>query len=261
MKSFDFTPCKWDEIKPQVAEYIKTNGITIESYWEDQVMASNFYRITCGGETAGFFAVHGGSTLVLFSVSAAFANRSLEVFHEVRRYEQVTSGLVLTGDEFFLSHCFDNHNYIEKLAFVFSYTEKNFPAERRKSLQYRAFEMERDVELLKDSGLFPDDEMNKVYNKAAHMEVLIAELDGAEVGFGVIDYGRVVEDIASIGMFVHEEFRRQGIAANILHDLKLTVQSKSYRAFSGCWYYNHNSKKSIESAGGFSKSRMLKFFF
>ena len=93
------------------------------------------------------------------------------------------------------------------------------------------------------------------------MEILIVEMNGSEVGFGVIEYGRVVKDIASIGMFVREESRRQGIAANILQELKLFVNNKGCRAFSGCWYYNHNSKKSMESAGAYIKSRMLRFYF
>jgi uncharacterized membrane-anchored protein YitT (DUF2179 family) len=36
---------------------------------------------------------------------------------------------------------------------------------------------------------------------------------------------------------------------------------KGYTAVSGCWYYNHNSKKTMESAGGYSKTRLLKFYF
>lgn len=256
-----FTPCKWEEIHPYAEKYIKENNITVESYWEDHVLSSNHYKITCDKETAGYFAVNGGSTVVLFNVFAPYADQAQEIFHQVKKYEQIICAMVPTGDEFFMSHCLDNFARLEKQAYFAIYTEKEIPEERRKPLEFRAFDMERDIELLKQSGLFPDSEMDKVYNRVEHMEILIAEMNGEEVGFGVIEYGRVVKDIASIGMFVHERFRRQGIAANILQGLKHIVQGKGFRAFSGCWYYNHNSKKSIESAGAYTKTRLIKFYF
>lgn len=67
--------------------------------------------------------------------------------------------------------------------------------------------------------------------------------------------------IASIGMFVMPDKRQNGYAASILKVLQKLVESKGYKARSGCWYYNHNSKKSMESAGAFSKTRLLRFYF
>jgi len=46
--------------------------------------------------------------------------------------------------------------------------------------------------------------------------IYIAKLLDEVVGFGIIEYGRIVPHFVSIGMFVRPEYRRQGIATNIL---------------------------------------------
>jgi GNAT superfamily N-acetyltransferase len=119
----------------------------------------------------------------------------------------------------------------------------------------------KDAETLKLSGDFLDDIIKEIREDGRHIEVYIATHREDIVGFGVVDYGRVVRDISSIGMFVCEDFRKQGFAANILEHLKVACEKKGFRVFSGCWYYNHNSKKSMESAGAFTKTRLVRFYF
>lgn len=103
--------------------------------------------------------------------------------------------------------------------------------------------------------------MKQIQNGLEVLKIYIVEIDNTLVGFGVVQYGRVLEDTASIGMYVCEEYRCQGIAANILQSLKHIVWKNNCRAFSGCCYYNHNSKKSMESAGAYSKTRLIRFYF
>jgi predicted acetyltransferase len=81
------------------------------------------------------------------------------------------------------------------------------------------------------------------------------------VGFGVVETGRVLPGIASIGMYVMEDKRRMGYAKNILRQLCERMTAEGYSCRSGCWYYNHNSLKSMESAGAYSKTRLLRFYF
>ena len=91
--------------------------------------------------------------------------------------------------------------------------------------------------------------------------IYIARILDEVVGFGIIDYGRVVPHFASFGMFVRSEYRCQGMATNILISLKNVVHAKGLEPISGCWYYNHNSKKSAQSAGMYSKTRLLRIYF
>jgi len=257
-----FVPCKWEEIHSSVAEYILANNITIESFWEGHVLESNHYKMVCGGTLAGYFAIHKEKTIMLFNVFPPYANQAQELFARVKKYESVTNAMVATGDEFLLAHCFDNFSRIEKQAYVSIYTDKEIPGERQKEIALRLADIDRDAEILKLSGDFLNDIIEEKRDGADHLEVYIAEHGGNVVGFGVIDYGRVIKDISSIGMYVCEQYRRQGFAANILQQLKhISLDKGCRRVLSGCWYYNHNSKKSMESAGAYSKTRLMRFYF
>jgi GNAT superfamily N-acetyltransferase len=258
-----FNPCEWQEIHDLVENHVKHNKITVDSFWEGHILDSNHYKMTAGDETVGWFAIHGGHTIMLFHVLPYFANQAQELFERVKKYEQVTSAMLPTGDEFFMSHCFDNFARIEKQAYFSIYTDKCIPEERKKALTLTLADVDKDAEILILSGDFLDEIIEEISEGSTHIEVYIAKHDENIIGFGVVDYGRLFRDsdIASIGMYVREEFRRQGFAANILEHLKHVCISKGFRVFSGCWYYNHNSKKSMESAGAYIKTRLIKFFF
>ena len=260
-KKITFFPCKWEEIHTHVEDYVRDNKITVDSFWEDHVLESNHYKMIAYDNIVGFFSIHKGSTIALFNVFVPFANQSQELFARVKKYESVTNAMVPTGDEFFLSHCFDNFAKIEKQAYFSIYTEKEIPVERKKSIKLRLADVNKDSEILKLGGDFLDDIIRQLHDGVEHLKVYIVEYDGNIVGFGVVDYGRIIKDISSIGMYVCEQYRQQGIAANILEQLKLISIDKGYQVFSGCWYYNHNSKKSIEGAGAYSKTRLIRFYF
>lgn len=258
----NFSLCKWEEIHEIVEKYLKDNNIVIESFWEEHVLASNHYKMTCNGEIIGYFAIHKSSTIVLFNVFTQYANQSQELFNKIKKYEQVTNAMVTTGDEFFLSHCIDSFVRIEKQAYFSIYTDKEMSKDRQIALSLKIANIDKDSEILKLSGDFLDEPMlERMKKRDEYLNVYIAEHYNKTIGFGIVEYGKIVQDIASIGMFVCEEYRCQGYGGNILQNLKHIVHEKGYRAFSGCWYYNHNSKKSMESAGAYSKTRLIRLFF
>ena len=255
--------CEWDEIGNFVAKYLIEYKITIESYWEEHVLSSNHYKMMLGNDMVGYFSIHDKSTIVLFHIFPPYANLSQELFAQVKKHEEVTNAMVMTGDEFFLSHCFDNFSRIEKQAYVSIYTDKDIPQNKSKPIALRLADIKNteDVETFKLSGDFLKEEVEIIRKGRDSLKIYIAELEHKVVGFGVVEYGRVLSNIASIGMYVCEEFRCGNIATNILRELKRIVEELGYQAFSGCWYYNHNSKKSMESTGAYSKTRMIKFYF
>lgn len=257
----NFNQCKWEEIHRIVEDYLRKNNIVIDSFWEEHVLESNHYKMMDNDELAGYFSIHENSTIVLFHMFNQYANQSQELFCKVKKYESVTNAMVVTGDEFFLSHCIDNFARIEKQAYFSIYTNKEIAKEHQRALQLRLADIDKDYEILKLGGDFLDSEIKNIRNGLDVLNIYIAEIDNKVMGFGIIQYGRVLEDIASIGMFVCEEYRCQGIAANILQNLKHIARDKGFKVFSGCWYYNHNSKKSMESAGAYSKTRMIRFYF
>lgn len=260
-QQYDICLCQWEDINEMVVDYLKKNQIVVESFWEEHILTSKHYKIMSQKNVAGYFSVYGGSTIMLFNVFSQYGNLSQELFAKVKKYENITKAMVATGDELFLSHCIDNFSHIEKQAYFSIYTDKEIPKEREIPLKLRIADIDKDENLLKLSGDFLDGEIKKLRKGLDYLKIYIVELNDNVVGFGVVEYGRILKDIASIGMFVREEYRCQGIATNILQNLKYIVQENGCKAFSGCWYYNHNSKKSMENAGAYSKTRLINFYF
>ncbi|MFO7635739.1 MAG: N-acetyltransferase [Clostridia bacterium] len=255
-------PCNYDEISSRVEEHYKSKDIIVDSYWEDHVLSSNHYMILWENEYAGFFAIHKESTITLFHMSGHHACHGQQVFEQIKHYEKVTNAFVPTGDEFFLSHALDSFSRMEKQAYFSVYTDKPIPADRRKELNLRLAKDSRDTELFAlAKDFFDPGNIEKVLEGSPYFKVYLVEEGSDLVGFGVVEYGRIVKEVASIGMYVMEDRRRQGYAASILKNLQELVEARGFQARSGCWYYNHFSRKSMERAGAYSKSRLLRFYF
>ena len=250
--------CDFKDIKTFVAEYYLNNKIIVESFWESHVRESNHYKIMYNNEIIGYFSINNGTLLVLFNVFEKYRNISQDLFAIVKKYESVKEALIPTGDEFLISHAIDNYVKIEKQAYFSIYTDK--APNKIIPIELKLANIEKDMETLKLCYDFLKSEIENI-DKLIDEEIYIARHENNVIGFGIIEYQKIVDIYASIGMIVREEYRQKGYGANILNGLKNTVKSKGKIPISGCWYYNHNSKKTMESAGAYSKTRLLRFHF
>jgi predicted acetyltransferase len=230
----------------------------VDSFWETHVRESNFYKIEDKESIIGYFAINKETLLMLFNVFEKYRHISQELFSIIKKYESIKEALIPTGDEFFLSHAFDNYVKIEKQAYFSIYTDKN--PQKILDIELRLADVEKDKETLSLCYDFLKHEIENI-QKSVDEEIYIVKHGNNIIGFGVIEYQKIVNIYASIGMIVREEFRQKGYGANILNGLKNIVKSKEIIPISGCWYYNHNSKKTMESAGAYSKTRLLRFYF
>lgn len=258
----EFRKCNFGSIENQVETYYESNKITVDSYWEDHVLKSNHYQIIVEDQVVGFFAIFESTMLTLFHMNDNYAQFGQIAFEKVKRYEQVTNAFIPTGDEFFLSHAIDNFARLEKQAYFSIYREEELSPERRKDLVFKRILTQEDIELFAlTKDFFEVDSADKILSGTQYFRVYKVEEKNELVGFGVVEYGRVVKSIASTGMYVMEDKREQGYAANILKGLQNIVKAEGFSCRSGCWYYNHNSLKSMYSAGAYSKTRLLRFYF
>jgi len=180
----------------------------------------------------------------------------------VKKYEQVTSAIVATGDEFFLSHCFDSFTRIEKEAYLSIFTDKDMPRRRCIRLRLADYKNDNDIEMIKLCGDFFDSQLKQVEEgKVPHMKIYIAEDNGEYVGIGIIDDSMVFDDRKSIGMYVLEDKREQGYGSSILHGMREIVREMGYEVDAACAPDNHNSKKSLERSGAYFPSRLVRFYF
>ncbi len=262
-----FVPCGWRDISQLVAERLRKRQAIVESFWEGHVLEANHYLLGCENQTAGHFAIHGKELLVLFDVLPPFARASQEIFARVKNYETVKAALVHTGDSFLLSHCLDSFARMEKQGYLAVYDEPgpNDPKHAEELVLRRAMMPEAKDTLLRCGDFFTPEEIARLEAKegpaASSMEVYLAARGGVDVGVGVVEPGKILPENASIGMFVHEAFRHQGNARLILRGLQALCRERGLAPTSGCWYYNHNSKKSLEAAGAHCPQRLIRFEF
>jgi predicted acetyltransferase len=195
---------------------------------------------------------------MLFNVIEKYRNIAQDLFSIILKYESVKEALIPTGDEFFLSHAIDKYERIQKQAYFTVYTDKN--PKRLLDIELQLADIEKDKETLSLCYDFLKSEIDNMQNSIDE-EIYIVKHGNDIIGFGIIEYQKIVNIYASIGMIVREEYRQKGYGANILNGLKNIVKSRGIIPISGCWYYNHNSKKTMESAGAYSKTRLLRFCF
>ena len=252
----------FDKIQEMMIENISNNGITVDSFWEDHVLEGNHYSIQDRDSSVGYFIINGEETITSYYIIEKYAHLGQRIFEQIKKYEKVTSALVATGDEFFLAHCVDSFQKMEKQAYFSLYGEEEPSGFIRRDLTFERILSREDASNVKLAGdFFREDEEEWILRNKYYYRVYKVFEGKDLVGFGVVEIGRVIKSIASIGMYVMEEKRRQGYAKNILRQLKELVEEEGYDSRSGCWYYNHNSLKSMISAGAYPRSRLLRFYF
>lgn len=252
----------YDKIEEMIENYVLSNKITVDSYWEKHLLESNHYAVIDKGKIIGYFSIFKKHTLTSFYLNDEYVQYGQSIFEEIKHYEQVSNAMVSTGDEFFISHCVDNFARLEKQAYFSIYRKKTSEDFQRKNIELVRLRTNEDMELVNlATDFFAEDPIEDALKEAAYYRIYKALDNDQIIGFGIVETGRVVKSIASIGMYVMEGKRQQGYAKNILKHLQELVESEGFECRSGCWYYNHNSLKSMESAGAYSKTRLLRFFF
>lgn len=251
----NFIKCTFSEIQEFVNEYQVLLSSPMDSFLEDHVIESEHFLITIDENKIGYFSIHNKTLLTQFYINKDHRYLSQEIFFKVKKMQNICYAFASTGDEFFLSHALDDYKSIEKQAYFFK--DSGVLIEKEKidnSLSIKVAEICDTDEILKESGDFFDNVNESILNE----EIYIIRKENDIVGFGIIEKGIIMKGYASIGMYTVERFRQNGIGRNILLLLKEIVYNNNMKPLAGCWYYNHNSKKTLESAGMYSDTRLLK---
>ncbi|MBS4537263.1 hypothetical protein GOQ27_02255 [Clostridium sp. D2Q-11] len=250
--------CEFREVDNLFLQNIKNFSSPFDSFLEEHITESNFYQILIQGRKEGYFSVYKEATITSFFINKEFRDLSQEIFNKIKKYESVQKALVFTGDEFFLSHALDNPKKFDLQAYFFQDSKREINDEQiLKNFRIRKADI-GDVDIItKKSGDFFD----KIEIRVKEGEIYIGFLGEDIVSFGIFEKSKIYNNIASIGMYVIKEKRISGIGRNTLIKLKELCYSMDIQPLAGCWYYNHNSKKTLESAGMYSQTRLINIHF
>jgi RimJ/RimL family protein N-acetyltransferase len=241
----------FDEIEGEVRRHLAALPSAIDSFLEDHILASTHYRLLAGGAEAGFASIHGERLITQFAVAKPYRRYGQPFFDRLRRMEQVQAAFVPTCDEFFLAHALDDYRQLAKQAYFFAESsDMMLPS----GLTVRPAEPGDEELVRRESGEFFDS-----IDRHIERGELFVTLRGDEpVGFGLLIESALYDDVASIGMFTIERFRREGVGTATIALLIAACRRRGLRPVAGCWYYNHRSKRTLERAGMYSATRLLK---
>ncbi len=243
------------DIREAVTRHLNALPSAIDSFLEDHILESSHYKIFIAREEAGFAAIHQGSLLTQFALQPAYKRYGQMVFQHLKKLEEVQAAFVASCDEFFLAHALDEYRQLNKQAYFFS---ANPAAVNEPSTFVLRQAVENDLDLIKEGS---GDFFGNIEETIAKGRLFLIVSGETCMSFGMIHKSELLINTASIGMFVIERFRKQGVGTATLQLLQQECQRRKLRAVAGCWYYNHLSKKTLERAGLFSQTRLLKIEF
>lgn len=256
-----FVPVTLAALQPTLQQHVGTFTAPIDSFLEDHILTSTHYAIQVQGESIGWTAVHQQALLTQFALLPAYKHLGQRIFLLARKLEEVRAAFVPTCDEFFLAHALDDYRQLEKQAYFFQHDPQRSLYTPPMALRHRQATLADAPTIQQHAGDFFD----KLEERLAAGQLTITErANGAGVdcvGFGIIEPGRLLPDVGSCGMFTVAEQRNQGIGPAIITHLIGRCAARGLRPIAGCWYYNHRSKKTLEKAGLFSQTRLLKISY
>jgi len=235
-------------------EYLHALSSPFDSFLENHILSSTYYMICEETEEIGYYAIYHHELLTQFYIRQSFQMHSQMLFNQALEQHAIKSLFVPTCDELFISLSLDHEFIIERQAYFFqeSQTDLNGSVVRKDEV-FRPANLE-DLQTIQH---ICGDFLNN-YEESITSGQLFVYYRGPELlGIGIVEKSKMFENLGSIGMFTNEAFRQQGVGRTILIQLRKWCNQQGIKPISGCWYYNEASKRTLESAGMVTKTRLL----
>lgn len=254
--AIDFSPA------PELISILRTQRSRVvpakgDGYYRSRLEGNQPVTITLEGSVVGYAALErrlAGKTGVLEFYLRAGCGRYLTLAWEaLRNAVQPDYMLVRTDDPVAMQVCFDlglpmsdGALYMEREASV---RLPGRPGLELKPLAAETFE-EAFAVLAPESpwqGGHSEEEREPMRATVGTSAYNTLSLNGRVVGVGMLK--EEDEGLLDIGMVIHREFRRQGLAAYLLSNLASDMEARGYQVMAGLSSQNIGSRKSLEKAG------------
>jgi hypothetical protein len=232
-------------------QYKNQISIPYDDFLEGHIFESEFYFIEINEQRCGFFGINENLLTILFIDDTHFSYGN-EVFAEMMRRYPIQKAFIPTTDIAALSIILENYKEIQIQALHFSDTGRNVrPAEFGKEFCRRA-EMADLEEIEEIAGDFLEDYAAKITAE----KLFVLKKEDEILGIGILVKNRIMDNCLETGMLTKESQRGRGIGRSIILHLKEIVYDMGMTPVPGCWYYNTGSRKTLESAGYITKSKL-----
>lgn len=238
-------------------EYLHSLSGVYDDFLEDHILASQIYSIYIDNVHCGYFGIYERELLTQFFMVRSMLRLGQRVFKEILSQFPIKSAFVPTCDELFLSHALDCHRKVNFQAYFFQATDSpiRLPAYGRDLLQLA---VPADIpEIVAITGDF----VNNHQAMIDQGQLYILRENGEFLGLGIVVENRIMKNCCGTGMFTNEKHRHKGVGRSIIIHLRQICEARGKTVVPGCWYYNEASKRTLESAGYVSKTRLLRIEF
>lgn len=253
-----FTHTSKDALDGFFQRYLQSLSSPIEPFLEDHIVESDFFSIDWQGTPIGYTAIHQKALITQFFLDKAYQALGQSIFFQVKKLAEVQRAFVPTCDEFFLSHALEANQRVEMQAYFFQDGQSPTTSPKAKNGFQLTLATSGDIALIREKT---EDFFDPLEKRIADHQIYIGSYNDEIVSFGILEKSKFLEPYAGIGMFVLAEQRQKGFGADTLLQLKQEVYQMEKSPVAGCWYYNHNSKKTLEKAGMCTKTRLLNIHF
>jgi RimJ/RimL family protein N-acetyltransferase len=259
--SIEFSHVDFREVEAAVRAHAAALPGLLDSFVEDQILASRHYRVRVDGRDAGVAAIRGGTQVTQFALADPWQASGQRAFRRLRALEGVRSALVPTADEFFLAHALDEHRAVATQAYLFAAGAAP-PDVRAAGGAERTYALRQaDAGDLAAVRRHAGDFFGDAGAHAAAGELFVVEAGAECVGFGLLLRSRLYADVGSVGMYTVAGARGRGVGTAAVGLLVQECEQRGWRAVAGCAHTNAASKRVLERAGFVARSRLLDVAF
>lgn len=232
-------------------EYLQQISGARDDFWEAHILGAQLYEIQRAGESLGVTAIFGGKNMTLFYLPHSRLREAQPAFAAAVSQLSPRYAYAPTNDELLLSLCMDRQKAVELQAYFFARGGGAVrPPEFGRELLRPAVPSDA-AEILDREGVAENIARGKYY---------VLEQNGVFLGQGFFNPCTLLSATASIGMSVHPDHRQRGVGRSIILHLADLCRERGLTPACGCGYDNHNSKRTLESAGFVTKTRLLKLW-
>ncbi len=260
MIEYKFIKTPFEDNKKNFISYFNSlNGI-YDNFLESHILQSDVYLIYIDNNNIGYFAIYARKLLTQFYVDNSVMKYTQNIFKQILEQYHIENAFVPTCDELLLSMSLDFHKKINMQAYFFEENKNTLyeikPPKYGRNLLRQA--LEKDIASIEElsEGFFDDLKCSVLLSK-----MYILQENDEILGFGIIEDSNIFIEYKTIGMFTVKKHRENGVGRSIILNLKDICYEKGFKPLTGCWYYNHNSKNTLESCGYVTKTRLLNIEF
>ncbi|MDF2988046.1 MAG: hypothetical protein K0R50_3556 [Eubacterium sp.] len=237
--------------------YVDSLSSRYDDFLEEHILASDIFAIYVNDVHTGYFGVYNNEMLTQFVMPATEVIHAQPVFSDILKVHEVKNAFVPTCDELFLSLCLDKNRKINMQAYFFEESGKPVrQAEFGRELLSQATLADL-PEITSITGDFVDRHEERIQKG----QLYVLRDNGEFLGMGIIVDNVIMRNCKGTGMFTNEKYRQKGVGRSIILHLRDICHTAGVTPIPGCWYYNHNSKRTLESAGYITRTRLLNIEF